>query len=246
MKALLLITFGFIQFQLMAQVTNYEIDEKLYVSAFNGLNLRSEASLDSRVIRKLDHGTEVMVLGASDEIKEIDYRTSRWVHVQINQDIGYIFGGYLMHEKPMIFSESEFDCYQHEHLMNWINKIFEKDKICGTTSKQYLGKEDEPKTDVILEAQNYESLNSKTVMNFYEGKKYIFESLDISLNDMMNQLEYISACQFKYCGLASSNNTVNPIKNRSEKLYKIKYNYYSPVTVYKVGYKTIIEIETSF
>ena len=48
--------------------------------AGSGLNLRSGQSIDSAVIRLLENGVQVTVLGVSED----------WLHVRVGDDIGYI------------------------------------------------------------------------------------------------------------------------------------------------------------
>ena len=79
----------------IAERVNYSINSTLYVIPSEGLNLRTEPNTTSSIIKLLTHNTEVTVLEKSDEIAIIGGIHDYWYKVDIENEIGWAFGGYL-------------------------------------------------------------------------------------------------------------------------------------------------------
>ena len=81
--------------QNITEQTNYSINSTLYVIPSEGLNLRSEPSTTSTIIKLLPQNTEVTVLEKSDEIVIIGGIHDYWYKVDTENETGWVFGGYL-------------------------------------------------------------------------------------------------------------------------------------------------------
>jgi len=67
----------------------------MYIMAGDGLNLRTEPTIHSQIIRALPFLTKVRIIEKSDNLIAIDGISSQWYKVSIDNDIGWVFGGYL-------------------------------------------------------------------------------------------------------------------------------------------------------
>jgi hypothetical protein len=67
----------------------------MYVTAPEGLNLRSEPSTQSEIVRLLPFSTEVQILNTDNNLIIIDGIESKWYEVNSNNSVGWVFGGYL-------------------------------------------------------------------------------------------------------------------------------------------------------
>lgn len=68
----------------------------LFVHALDGLKLRQEPSLKAPVITILDYGEPITLLGSTPEDTpfNVGYTTGKWVHVDVNGIVGYVFDGF--------------------------------------------------------------------------------------------------------------------------------------------------------
>ena len=76
-------------------VNSQQISPIMYVMAGDGLNLRTEPTIQSQIIRVLPFLTKVKIIEKSDNFISLDGISSQWHKVSINNDIGWVFGGYL-------------------------------------------------------------------------------------------------------------------------------------------------------
>jgi uncharacterized protein YgiM (DUF1202 family) len=77
---------------------------KHYITAKQGLNIRSEPNKSGAVIVKMHHGAEVNILAYSDNEDEIEGNKSKWVQLKYKSKFktytGWAFGHYISKDKP--------------------------------------------------------------------------------------------------------------------------------------------------
>jgi len=87
----------------------------MYTTAVDGVNLRVEPTLQSRVIRVLPFLTKVWILVKSEDFVTIDGITSQWFKIYSkNNNIGWVFAGYLSKdiELPKIKNKDFIEVYR--------------------------------------------------------------------------------------------------------------------------------------
>jgi hypothetical protein len=70
----------------------------MYVMTGDGLNLRMEPTMQSRIIRVLPFLTKVEIIDSDNNYITIDGITAHWYKVNVDNDSGWIFGGYVSRE----------------------------------------------------------------------------------------------------------------------------------------------------
>lgn len=89
-------------------IKHYKVSDTLYVWAKNGLFLRSEPSATSEKLTKLEYGAELIIV--EQVLKKVAFSVEEfkgykikgyWVEVSVNNQIGYVFDGYLSKLKPL-------------------------------------------------------------------------------------------------------------------------------------------------
>jgi len=73
----------------------------LFVNSIEGLNLRSEASIQSTKIITISHLSKVEILEKSNALDTINDITNSWYKVKVYNNIGWIFGGYLSRDSSL-------------------------------------------------------------------------------------------------------------------------------------------------
>jgi len=73
----------------------YSDIDYLYVNAFDGLNIRTDPNLNSKIIKTIAFGEKIILLEINDEKVTIDNITGSWVKVKWNNLTGWMFNGYL-------------------------------------------------------------------------------------------------------------------------------------------------------
>jgi hypothetical protein len=108
----------------------------MYVMAGDGLNLRSEPSVRSRIICALPFLTKVIIIDKDDNFVIIDGIKSQWYKVNIENNTGWLFGGYLSKNidiprkdgKDFIavyrFKNIEFNGFGFENIIKRLKKSF--------------------------------------------------------------------------------------------------------------------------
>jgi len=86
-------------------IFSQDFEERLmYVNARSGLRVRSESSIDGRIIGVLQYGEFVRIISRSNNRTTIDGKTdywySMWFKVGNDSQRGWIFGGYLSETIP--------------------------------------------------------------------------------------------------------------------------------------------------
>ena len=133
MKHLLFLVITFtISFNSIAQET-YHSD--YYVWAESGLSLRTEPYVDAEKITSIPYGETVKFLAFSHdeltvtEFKGFDY-TGQWNKVNYNNQIGYVFAGYLALIKPPTDLHKNALDYLKDSFIEVNHKVLSKYKDC--------------------------------------------------------------------------------------------------------------------
>lgn len=90
-------------------IKDYKINDTLYVWAKNGLFLRTEAKPIAEKVNKLEYGSALIILEqnlktnafSTEEFKGFKIK-GYWVKVSVNNQIGYVFDGYLSKLPPLL------------------------------------------------------------------------------------------------------------------------------------------------
>jgi len=69
--------------------------ETMYVIAGDGLNLRSEQTTQSKVVKTLPFLTKVEIIERDDDLITVDGISSQWYKINVENTTGWVFGGYL-------------------------------------------------------------------------------------------------------------------------------------------------------
>lgn len=87
----------------------FSAGQQLYVVAESGLNLRSEPTANSPILKKIYYGDMVTVLYTPDSClvsQEIEWVEGQWIEIDHEGMGGYVFSGYL---SPLTIPQSAFD-----------------------------------------------------------------------------------------------------------------------------------------
>ena len=76
------------------------VNEKFFVAPFDGLNLRAGYGITGEKIKLLPQNTELTILEKSEGKETIDEMHDYWYRVDVGDETGWVFGGYLSH-KPI-------------------------------------------------------------------------------------------------------------------------------------------------
>lgn len=107
---------------------NNNINDKRWVSADAGLNMRKDPDIDSEIIALIPHADVVIVLEERKEYVKIDKIKGKWIKIRYNGNIGWVFDGYL--SKDRIISDKKpseiLRAEQLEELKIKLKRIFDK------------------------------------------------------------------------------------------------------------------------
>lgn len=107
-RCFLLITLIFMALMSFAE----EYKGGMYVNATDGLKVRNEPNLSSKKITRLDYGEYVYAVKSGETVK-IDGITAPWVQIELDEELFWVFGGYLSKECPM--TEAQLITYLSDH-----------------------------------------------------------------------------------------------------------------------------------
>lgn len=145
-------------------IKSYKVSDTLYVWAKNGLFLRSEPSTTSEKLTKLEYGSELIVV--EQVLKKVAFSVEEfkgfrikgfWVQVSVNNQIGYVFDGYLSKLKPL--RKNNTTSKDWEDIETYANREF---KVMKSWSKNIVNNIDD-KVDSIWTI--YRNGNKLTVEN---------------------------------------------------------------------------------
>lgn len=229
-----------------AQKANFKTGDVLYVYAYNGLNLRAEPSTNSRVVEKLDHADEVEVIQVMSESKEIDFRNSNWIEVDAYGKKGYLFGGYLSAVEPMYLDADSFDCDVELYYMDWVLDMLGDAAPVVKNAEMSPGSAWSTSKD---ETTIYTSYATGDMVYYKTGPdtdSYYFESLQLNYNDVLNFMEYLVACQNRFCPIDqdSDKSIFKPIKNIYGELVRVDCTAPLAITAQQKGTRMIVKMET--
>lgn len=77
-------------------ITAQEKPAYFYNYAFSGMNLRSKAQVNSRVITRIPYGAKLEFLDSTGVSDKLGWVEGEWVKVRFRGRDGYVFGGYLL------------------------------------------------------------------------------------------------------------------------------------------------------
>lgn len=93
--------FVFFAFSCRGEVYPKEIKKYFYIFPKSGVNLRKEASVKSQIVKNLPYRSIVELKKVTDSWEKIDNIESKWVQVDYKENIGYVFGAYLIESYPL-------------------------------------------------------------------------------------------------------------------------------------------------
>ncbi len=191
MKNLLSFCFLFLTIQaLFAQDLVYKTGDQLYVFAKSGLNLRAETSISSDVISKINYGESIEIIGPTDHYDLIEHRKGIWLAVSYQNQIGYLFSGYLSKWSPPHLDIEQMQCHYHHPIKTWITSLLANDSIVNKGERKLWGYELDGKDAYRAVSTSYQ--NGTLVNDYYGYESYQFaiESFDLTMNDWLNFIEY--------------------------------------------------------
>lgn len=228
-----------------AQNKQMQTGDTLYVCAYNGLNLRAEASTKSDVITKLDHADKVKVLKVRMERIALDHRESCWVKVESEGYTGYLFGGYLTSVEPLVLSSYSFDCNTDLYYLDWVSEVIGDAQLTSHNDESTM----QSRSGSGIETTIYNVYQSGDVFYNKVGPQtdtYYFETPSLSYNDVLNFMEYMVACQNRFCAAYGDSEEAifRPIKNRYGQLVRVDCTTPLSMTAEQHGGKMVVKLET--
>lgn len=127
MKLLVILTVILICPTVFAQVLDEAHVDRRFVHASKGLSFRSGPDAAAEKLETLKYGTELKIVGFTDDEIEINGLKGRWAKVFIDKQEGYVFEAYLS-KLPAVKVE-DF----HPHLCDYIyviGDLIDGDKTC--------------------------------------------------------------------------------------------------------------------
>jgi hypothetical protein len=120
-------------------VNTQQVSSFMYVVAGDGLNLRAEPTTQSEVIRILPFLTKLKIIEKSDSFITISGISSQWYKVSIDNDVGWVFGGYLSNniDIPKVNNKSFITVYRINDIIIGANS-FGYENIVKRLKKSYL------------------------------------------------------------------------------------------------------------
>jgi hypothetical protein len=167
---------------------DYAIGDSLQVLAKSGLTLRDSASMNGKKITAMPFGSTVVVLSPMCKWEVNGDRMGGWLQVSYNGHTGYAFSGFLTSLKIPALKPSDISA---DHMI-W----FETIARANTDSLIYKGNtlfEGVDQDEKERSNSNWEIFRDGTLLNYvssYEETYLTIESYEITLNDILNLLEY--------------------------------------------------------
>lgn len=169
----------------------FEIGDTLTVIAPSGVNLRDSSAAAADKIAVIPFGQVVIAQSHYEGRDEFENRKGSWMRVKYGDREGYLFSGFLTRMRVPAFNTDELDCYY----LTWFERFFRvnADSLVYEGSTTYEGFDPDGKD---WGASNWEAFSDETVIKHYTGYEYkdlILESTEITMNDVLNLLEYYVA-----------------------------------------------------
>ena len=142
----------------------------LYVSAKNGLRLRTEPGMESKTITTIHYDEQVTVIEKLKSPVIIDNKEGFWTKVKTGKHEGWVFGAYLRKD-----SEKDF----LEYVAGYLNK--EHTKILSDELKDY-----------IENNKTYDTLQYNKFLKFHKAITNLSSS-DINIHEFSDNIYIIEA-----------------------------------------------------
>lgn len=235
-----ILAFSFATTPLLSQMLFAKKGDVLNIFAVSGLNLRAEPSITGKVITKIPYAEKVTVIEPSEYNDPIEDRQGIWLKVQYKSQSGYLFSGYLTKLAVPKIDTAQITCYEFYEFPNWIKKTLKNDTLVSSGKRLFKRYDPDGKD---WNSVNWEFYSSGTMVYHYfgyESETYVIESFDITLNDILNFLNYYAALHHSKC---DNKLTIKLNKTGSYDYFdKIECSDPRPFTATRLSGKTIIEI----
>lgn len=167
----------------------YYASDTLYVFAKSGLNLRSEPNAESKIVTKLKYNDWVIVDEVTENYSSIEQRNGWWVKVNNGKHQGYLFSGYLCRLSPPPPPRDSFEL--NYHFVEWLESFVKKDSLIHEGNNIRPGSDPDGKDTYGIHWKFYASGTVIYNHNGYEWEDFSFESINISVNDLINYFDFI-------------------------------------------------------
>jgi uncharacterized protein YgiM (DUF1202 family) len=141
--------------------------ESYYVISLAGLNMRSEPSINSKIVQKIQYQKEVAFIERTNNEWFIENTTSKWVKISVDDRTGYVLEIYLSKNKAPKKSDVS---------INYIDQLYKltKDKKCIVYNSVYLGISNNKLIDIIGQPMRKSSFEGAYVVVYKDCSFYYF------------------------------------------------------------------------
>lgn len=231
----------------LSQVTSvswlyYEKGNTLTVVAVNGVNLRDSSSSSSRKLISIPFGQKIIAEDQFWHTTVIQDRHGGWIKAKYRDFEGYVFSGFVTNLKIPKLDTSKIICeYQ-----TWFEDIFR----ANANSLVFKGERIYKSLDKDKgSSTKWEVYKDETIINHfygYECEFLILENPEITMNDVLNLLEYYIAMLGDKCLSKSENpdeikSEIEIIKEYGWRIQKIKCEKIG-FNAERINHKIIIEM----
>lgn len=193
---MLLLPFLLFPLMIQGQYFYYEIGDTLTVTAKSGLSLRDSSSVHSTKVGVIPFGQKVIAASTPIGRDVFSHRSGHWIKVNYGNQEGYVFSGFLTKLKIPEFEIEELSCYNLEWFENLIRANV--DTLLCEGNRLYKGFD----PDKGGGSSDWEMYSNETIINHttsYESYDLVIESNQITMNDILNLLEFYTEQLKKKC-----------------------------------------------
>jgi len=236
-KLALFLFLSFISYNSNCQIINFEIGDTLNVFSFNGLNLRFKPDVKTKILKILPYGSKVKVIEIAHR-SFYNLREGKWLKVKYQDEIGFIFSGYLTKLELPNYRIPNAECNPFLSFINWSESIVNSEQLILEKNLKDKGTIDDEKIPFYNNWKTFKDGTEISTQNGYEYTMFRIYTTKFNSNDIINYLSVLeetiktdSICSNKYnlsVGLDYQSDEVN-LKN-------------SIIEVYKFGSKLLCEI----
>lgn len=190
----------------LGQGIYYHVGDSLTVAAKSGIKLRDSASLNANTIKVIPFGSKVMMKGLPQSWDMIENRPGSWSEVAYKNYTGFVFTGYLTHLKIPELPKAHDVTSGHDPCQNlgWFEDVarLNADTLLVKRDTQYGGFDiDKGGLHSIWEI--YADETEIYHVYSYETHHLVIETRQISMEDILNLLEYFagkfeSTCKYDW------------------------------------------------
>jgi len=205
----------------------------LSVSATSGLNMRTVPGIHGKIVKTLQVGDQVTMihdelgLGYTDRIDWVD---GEWILVEHNDDLGYVFDGYLTN-LPIPSEDDEFTCLNMD-LSTSIEAYAKNNFTPEAAPDTLLG-------STIVLSQKYVEGHTLTLREtFYDFRTEL----------KLNEVSVMEAYHILFAMLSSKPEQISFIQNSTfieddlGKIRRVSIKGDHPITITKQENKTLIKV----